>query len=160
MNNLLDFSFNDENFIMKAILLAIEKCINTLNTIDCDLFQVSNFCPNAIGTAKADLMDALQSLYTARSWAKDAADLQDTSLDRLPYLDPMDTVLKLIDFANTIIAQSMDVPFCEPDDPAMDAFVKSDKNYLLSDASTLLNDAMKCVEKVAEVHGEKKAVNA
>ena len=159
MNNLLDFSFNDENFVMKAILLAIEKCINALNTIDCDLFKVSNFCPNAIGTAKADLMDALQSLYTARSWAKDAADVQTTG-EQLPYIDPMDTVLKLIGFANTIVTQSMDVPFCEPDDPAMEAFVKSEKNFLLADASILLSDAAKCIEKAAEVQEEKKAVNA
>ena len=159
MNNLLDFNFNDDNYVLHAILLAIEKAIDALTNIDCDLFKVSNFMPNAIGTAKADLMDALQSLYTARSWAKDAADVQEIG-GTLPYIDPMDTVLKLIGFADTIITQSMNIPFCEPDDPAMDAFVKSKKNYLLADASTFLKDAMKCVEKATEVQEEKQVVNA
>ena len=158
MNN-LDFSFNDESYVMKAILLAIEKAIDALNTIDTDLFKVSNFCPNAIGTAKADLMDAMQSLYTARSWARDAADMQGTG-GTLPYIDPMDTVLKLIGFADTIVTQSMDIPFCEPDDPAMEAFVNSEKNSLLCDASTLLQDAAKCIEKATEAQEEKKVVNA
>ena len=159
MNNLLDFSFNEDSYVMKAILLAIEKAIDALTNIDCDLFKVSNFTPNAIGTAKADLMDALQSLYTARSWVKDAADVQEIG-GTLPYIDPMDTVLKLIGFADTIVTQSMNIPFCEPDDPAMEALVKSEKNCLLADACTLLKDAANCVEKATEVQEEKKAVNA
>ena len=160
MNSLLDFSFNDENFVLRAILLAIEKSIDTLTNIDCDLFKVSNFTPNAIGTAKADLMDALQSLYTARSWAKDAADLQDTSLDKLPGLDPMDIAIQLIGFVSSIIMQYMNIPFADPEDPAMEAFCKSEKNALLADASTFLNDAAKCIEQAADVHEEKEAVNA
>ena len=159
MNNLLDFSFNDESYVMTAILLAIEKAIDALNAIDTDLFKASHFCPNAIGTAKADLMDALQSLYTARSWVKEGADVREAG-GTLPYIDPMDTVLKLIGFANTIITQSMNIPFCDPDDPAIEAFVKSEKNSLLCDASTLLEDAATCVERVSEEEEEKKAVNA
>ncbi len=98
---------SDLDFI-SFVIAAIQKAILSVEAIDNDLFNAmySDYMI-AIGQAKVDIMDALQSMQCALSWAENGADLYSDDINKWRFAMPFDIAVKLLNMAQMIVVQRL-----------------------------------------------------